>query len=497
MIFKYKANLNFMKKQAGLLFVFWVLLCFASCERDDVPVVIPEEIKNIRITDVSDTTIVNTKDIEIGNGIDDILFEKTSTVLTPNGKTDEITLDCCGLGAVALGAENEDAIPMVDTSRSVENVTLINRATITVHTKDLVKCYGHLIRTPENQDRHYYYIRVLVMYAGKNSTVINEGTINVYFDHDPSNTSTIYTIALTADDGSAIVNKGDIHFYGNGSVATRLRGVATFGDNISALNSGTMTAEVDLTEDARMITTGGTRSNVINDGIMRMRLAGNVYCLTRYGDSNLINNNTIDITAIDKPEGYPTGEQVACAMYQPLAPTITAMSSLINRGTVNINVEASKSSTQGFGMFFDMMSSMNLDVNIINEGMINLSRSASVAPGNVAEACFTVRENTTKAWNVNMGRWQTKLRDFGQTHDLFKVKGVNMNFSGGQLLLVKGDDYVDGTSYGVEPEALMYNSAEGFRFEYSGYDNMIIKAADNNVTLTRDKENKQVSLSSK
>lgn len=483
-----------MKKETSIFFVIAIaMLFFASCEKEDTPIVIPEE--EIRITDVSGTTIVNTKDIEIGNGIDDIVFEKTSTILTTSGKTDEITLDCCGLGAFALGSENEDAIPMIDTTRTVENVTLINRATITVHTKDLVKRYGHLIRTPDNQDRHYYYLRVLVMYAGKNSTVINEGTINVYFDHDPSNTSTIYTIALTADDGSTIVNKGDINFYGNGSVATRLRGVATFGDNISALNTGTMTAEVDMTEDARMITTGGTRSNVINDGVMRMRLAGNVYCLTRYGDSNLINNNTIDITTIDKPEGYTTDSQVACAMYQPLAPTITAMSSMINRGTININVEASKSSAQGYGMFFDMLAAMNLDVNIINEGLINLDKSASVATGSVAEACFTVRQNTAKAWNVNMGRWKTKLRDFGQTHDLFKVQGVNMNFSGGQLLLVKGDDYVDGTSYGVSPEDLMYNVEKEFRFEYTGYENMIIKPANNSATLNWDIENKKVSLS--
>ena len=147
-----------------------------------------------------------------------------------------------------------------------------------MHTKDLVERYIDQVQTPDDKTLPYTYLRVLVMYAGENSTVVNEGTINIYYDHDPSVAATIYVMALVAGEGSSIINNGEIHFY------------------------GTMTAEVDMASDSRMITTGGTKSNVINNGTMQMRMPGNILCLTRYGDTNLINNNVIEVTSVNMPK---------------------------------------------------------------------------------------------------------------------------------------------------------------------------------------------------
>lgn len=495
-----------MKKFIGLW--FWSILLFAisSCSEDEEPVFVPEEEEEILITGESGTTVVNTKDIVLGVSEDDVVFEMTSTILTTSGRVTETTLNCCAMAGINF-TDNGGMLAM-DTLNTVEDVVLINRGTITIHTKDLVERYKDQIQTPDDPERPYTYLRLLAMFAGTNSTIINEGIINVYFDHDPSVTSTIYVMGMNGGGNSSMINNGEIHFYGNGSVATRLRGMATFGNSISAFNNGVMTAELDMCEDARMITTGGTKSNVINDGTMQMRLPGYILCMTRYGDSNLINNGVVDLTMVDLPEGYTAvgnaENPVVCAMYDPLSGGRTQMPSLVNRGRISIAIEGSERSnsvSQGYGMYCDLMGAGggNLQVNVINDGSIKVSQSGPV-DFRMAEAGFitrpAVREETCC---IKLGRWNTTLRDFSQTQDLFYGQGVNMDFGGGELLLKKGEDYVDGTSYSVAPEALLYNGGRTmFRYEYSGYENFDIKAADeSNVNLTWDKENNQVSLSDK
>lgn len=495
-----------MKKFIGLW--FWSILLFAisSCSEDEEPAFVPEEEEEILITGESGTTVVNTKDIVLGVSEDDVVFEMTSTILTTSGRVTETTLNCCAMAGINF-TDNGGMLAM-DTLNTVEDVVLINRGTITIHTKDLVERYKDQIQTPDDPERPYTYLRLLAMFAGTNSTIINEGIINVYFDHDPSVTSTIYVMGMNGGGNSSMINNGEIHFYGNGSVATRLRGMATFGNSISAFNNGVMTAELDMCEDARMITTGGTKSNVINDGTMQMRLPGYILCMTRYGDSNLINNGVVDLTMVDLPEGYTAvgnaENPVVCAMYDPLSGGRTQMPSLVNRGSISIAIEGSERSnsvSQGYGMYCDLMGAGggDLQVNVINDGSIKVSQSGPV-DFRMAEAGFitrpAVREETCC---IKLGRWNTTLRDFSQTQDLFYGQGVNMDFGGGELLLKKGEDYVDGTSYSVAPEALLYNGGKTmFRYEYSGYENFEIKAADeSNVNLTWDKENNQVSLSDK
>lgn len=487
---------------------FWSILLFAisSCSEDEEPVFVPEEEEEILITGESGTTVVNTKDIVLGVSEDDVVFEMTSTILTTSGRVTETTLNCCAMAGINF--TDNDGMLAMDTLNTVEDVVLINRGTITIHTKDLVERYKDQIQTPDDPERPYTYLRLLAMFAGTNSTIINEGIINVYFDHDPSVTSTIYVMGMNGGGNSSMINNGEIHFYGNGSVATRLRGMATFGNSISAFNNGVMTAELDMCEDARMITTGGTKSNVINDGTMQMRLPGYILCMTRYGDSNLINNGVVDLTMVDLPEGYTAvgnaENPVVCAMYDPLSGGRTQMPSLVNRGSISIAIEGSERSnsvSQGYGMYCDLMGAGggDLQVNVINDGSIKVSQSGPV-DFRMAEAGFitrpAVREETCC---IKLGRWNTTLRDFSQTQDLFYGQGVNMDFGGGELLLKKGEDYVDGTSYSVAPEALLYNGGRTmFRYEYSGYENFEIKAADeSNVNLTWDKENNQVSLSDK
>lgn len=489
-------NLNYWR-----LLLFALVAGFASCVEDDNPVTPdnPDEKGPVMITSQSGTTLVNDKTIEVGTVDGDVMFEMISTVMTDKGRVQEFTLNCCGMGALMI----EDGVQ--DMSVPVENVTLINKGTINIHTHDLVEKYKDEIQTPTNPDRKYKYLRLLALYAGKNSQVVNDGTINVYFDHDPNADTWIYVMGMIPGEGSTVVNNGEIHFYGNGSVATRMRAVATFADNISVENHGVITADVEMADDTRAVTTGGSFSKVYNDGFISLRLPGTITCLTRYGDTELTNDGTIEITCTSIPAGHisitDSINKIACALYEPLQATRTGMPPMINRGTITMTIEGlDDPQRRAYGILFDLQGAggQKLNPELINEGVIKVN-NPDPATYEMAEAGFIARPNAVAGvCNITLNTWKTRLRDFSKTGDLFMARGLKMDFSQATLLLDADNSYVDGTSYSVAPEAIMNNvGGADYRFEYSGYDQMTIKAASDNYTLNWDKAAQTVSLEKK
>lgn len=460
-----------------------LFFCVSCSDDNDLPVEIDET--DIRLTDISGSVLEYTKDLEIGNNENDIVFAKNSEiVLAGVGLTMRKTLDCYGLGATAY-----DGMEM-DTTKIIENVTLINRGTITVHTKDLVERYKDLIATPENPDRPYFYLRVLVMYAGNNCTVINKGKINVYFDHDRSNTSTIYTIALTGGDGSTIINEGEIHFYGTGSLNTRFRGIATTGDYVTANNKGIITSEVEMVDDQRGITTGGEYNNITNDGSIIFHGPGEIVGLSSPGN-NVVNNNLIDITHVDTPDTYfPVVQETGIVGGIYCSEALYDVPPVVNRGTIKMKAITTSVTPQEANVAgFYLKNDLGGIVNMINEGTITVTQEGSTKI-NTAEAFF---RSGNKPFKVNMKCWVTTLRDFTK-EPLFFGSNADLNFSDGKLALEKGEGYVEGTQYSVSPESLFRQTNKSV---YSNYEDMTITSNDENVSLTWNKKDQKASLSSK
>ncbi len=485
---------------------YWRLLLvaivagFASCSQEDEPIVPDNPEKGeVMITSQSGTTLINNKTIEVGTVGGDVMFEMISTVMTDKGRVQEFTLNCCGMGALLI----KDGVQ--DMSVPVENVILVNKGTINIHTHDLVEKYKDEIQTPTDPDRKYKYLRMLALYAGKNSMVVNDGVINVYFDHDPDADTWVYVMGMIPGEGSTVVNNGEIHFYGNGSVATRMRAVATFADNIAVENHGIITADVEMADDSRAVTTGGSFSEVYNDGYISLRLPGTITCITRYGDTKLTNDGTIEITSTSIPAGHTSITEsinkFACALYEPLQASRTGMPPMINRGTITMTIEGmADSERRAYGILFDLQGAGGQKLNpvLVNEGIIKVN-NPDPATYEMAEAGFIARPNAnTGVCNIKLNTWRTCLRDFSKTDDLFKARGLKMDFSEATLLLDTDDSYVDGTTYSVAPEALMNNvGGDEYRFEYSDYDQMTIKAASDKYMLNWDKEAQTVSLSKK
>lgn len=475
-----------------------IILCAASCTKEDHPITIDRGGKPM-MTDVSGSTIVNYDNIELGVGKGDIVFEMNSQVITPEGKHWEYTLNCCAMGAATL----KDGVQ--DNTTPVTNVTIINKGTITVHTHDLVEKYVDQIQCPENPNLRYKYLRLIALYAGKQSKVINDGVINVYFDHDPLVTPTIYVMGMIAGEGSEIINNGEINFYGMGSINTRIRGIGTYSDNINIVNNGLISADVAIADDSRAITTGGTFTNIVNEGTIRLRLPCSVYSMTRYGDNQLTNNGTIEITSTNVPEEYQALANpqncIQCAMYDPLQKVRTGMPPMINNGNIILKMDVSGKPNPNrmlYGMLFDLQDAEaeNLNVTIVNTGSILLDDPTN-GEYTMAEAAFSARMNAVQgACNMTLGTWKTKLRDFAKTRNLFHARCLKMDFSQGTLLLDADDSYVSGTSYSIAPEDLMINlgAKMNLRYEYSGYDQLTVKPANENYSLNWDKESKTVSL---
>ena len=479
-------------KRWRLLVVAVIIGGLVSCTKDD-PILKPQLPMH---TMVAGSTLINEGAISLGSVETDNVFDMYSTILTPEGRVEEHTLNSCAL----LAATVVDGVQ--DPDSPVKNATLINKGTITIHTHDLVEKYKDQIQTPDHPERKFKYLRLIGLFAGENGTVINDGVINVYFDHDPAVTSTIYAMGLVASDGATIINNGEINFYGTGTLQTRMRGVATFGDRIAVENHGLISADVAISDDSRAITTGGTDSSVYNDGIIRLRLSGTVPCVTRYGNNQITNAGTIEITSTSYPAEYIASTagttKLICALYEPLSPGRIGIPPMINRGTIKITIDDTAPADPeraAFGMLMDLQSAQasQLNVNIINKGSIVVNN-----PGNyeMAEASFRAKPASANgACKITMGTWKTRLRDFSTTHDLFQATGVNMDFSEGVLMLEADKDYAYGTSYSIAPEDIMYDYGQGaYYYKYAGYETMSVVAADPNFTLMWDKENKTASL---
>lgn len=141
-------------------------------------------------------------------------------------------------------------------------------------------------------------------------------------------------------------------------------------------------------------------------------------------------------------------------------------------------------------------SGSKLQVNIVNDGTINVSQSGS-RRFFVAEAGFVAQPAAaTAACDIKLGRWRTALRDFSQTRDLFLGRGVKMDFSGGELFLTRSEDCVDGTAYSVAPAALLHNAGgDPYVYECLGYQTMAFSAADEDAdVLEWDQSDRTVSL---
>ena len=444
----------------------------------------------------SGTTYVNQKKIVVGIYSDDISYKRVTTIIKGKGRVQEVVRDCGAIAAIRLNGDEQAADPRVN------NVTIINRDTIEMHTKAMVEKYRYEIQNAEHPNRPYQYLRFLgMMSEGEGNKLINEGVIDIIFDHDPTVDFRVYGFGICGNANSAFINRGQIRFLGKGTPLTRMRGMGSMADNVTFLNEGTISVDVDMSEDARMITTGGDYNDIINNGMMVGCTSGTLIGMTRYGNSHISNNGTIALTVTKMPVGYKTilanTEKFACGLMEMLNAKRTIIPPMNNRGTITIDFnDIGDPAWMGYGMYFGMVSPCDANVTINNLGNIRLLQSGAVAY-RMAEAGFINRTGKDAATHITVGKWQTTFRDFGTTKDLFIGNHVSMDFGKADFQLETPQGYARRTSYSVAPSALLYNTDPSTTNEYVGYGNASYTAASSGWQVSVDATSQTLLLDNK
>ncbi|MBP9998448.1 MAG: hypothetical protein KBS67_04315 [Bacteroidales bacterium] len=348
-----------------LLLSIACLALIASCSQ--------EQANNILCSEDGKVVVIDRK-IDYGTSQEDFTFVKTMRVVKPLpvGWAD---LDVVLGGAVCAirfdeNGKEAESIP--------EHVTIINRDTINIHTRYLVEKYRDVLQTPEHPERPYGYLWLYGIYAGRNCTIINDGVINVWFDHDPSCMSTIYVSAISARGGNDVVNSGEINFMGNGSAHTRFRGMSTLEDNVTFLNKGLMTGNVELVEDARFMTGAGNNSTYLNRGVMMAKEPGGLMCMVQAGDNLIVNQGVIDMVSRPYPDSldfFLGRDNInSAAMNSTIGPKAKAAYPLVNAGTIKVRMEGDSLSNPGWKSY-----------GILYTGVAGTGRRADPSKGNFGE----------------------------------------------------------------------------------------------------------------
>jgi len=307
------------------------------------------------------------------------------------------------------------------------NATLVNEGVIEIHLDEMVKAYKSQIKSnPKDENGIYRFIKCFAMASGKNSMIINNGVIKVYFDYDLDDLTPVYGETLLAGENSTIINNGEIQLLGNGSFNTQARAIAVPADNMTIINNGKIKLEMLRASTIRILATTGVGGSILNYGKIDVKSSGRIMTVARFADTNLVNAGEINIVSLAKfienrvsflYQSYP----LACAFYEHFLPNKKSVPPIINSGKINVHLEGSEESTEkavAFGIYSELVGEETQKHVFENTGEIVVSKSGPY-DFQVAEVGFNVQSSKNFPFNVEIRRWKTKKRDFASSKDLF------------------------------------------------------------------------------
>ncbi|WP_242385423.1 hypothetical protein [Phocaeicola sartorii] len=344
------------------------------------------------------------------------------------------------------------------------NATLINEGIIEIHLRDMVEAYKERIKkTPDDAEGVYRFIKCFAMAAGKDSMIVNEGVIRIYFDQDIDSDTPVYGETLLAGENSTIINNGEIQLLGNGSFATQARAIAVPANNMTIINNGKINLDMERASTIRILATTGIGGAIANYGSIAVKSSGRIMTIARFANTHILNEGTVDIVSKAKYienkvsflyQSYP----LACAFYEHSLPNATPVPPIVNNGTVRVHLEGSEESTPqavAFGIYSEMVGKEEQIHRMENSGTITVTKSGPY-DFLVAELGVNAQSEKNFPFLVEIGMWNTVARDFAKTKDLFVCNSGVFDFSHAVLLLSGGD----ASEQNMKPEDLVYQRGE-------------------------------------
>ena len=351
----------------------------------------------------------------------------------------------CGLVALTDDPDSPDDMMLAP------NAMLVNKGTIDIHFKEL---YAEHMRNQAKYGDTYNVdaLRGYAMAAGENSVLINEGVINIYMDHDKDADTTMYCCAMWAEANSLLVNKAEIHFYGNGSWQALVRGVGGVANNLQVINEGLITVDVERAFQTRILHTAGMFGSLWNKGSIKVRVAGRIMTIGSVTGTHMINDGEIDVTSLatlieGKIPYLFNFPPMATGIYEHFRPGNLLPCPIINRGSIKVHLggsEASGPDAIAFGFYYQMEDQDNGETPVrmvSNEGIIEVTQEGPVKYV-TAEMGVNMQLKTNNPIKLKIGIWRTHNRDFALTHDLFACNSAQFDFSDTQLLLEGAEEDV-------------------------------------------------------
>lgn len=332
------------------------------------------------------------------------------------------------------------------------NATLVNKGEITIRFSEL---YANHIRQQQTLGDAYHVdaLRGYAMAAGENSLLINEGRINIVMDHDADAETTMYCCAMWAEANSHLINRGEIHFTGNGSWQALVRGVGGVANHLHVVNEGLITVDVERAFQTRILHTAGMSGSLWNKGEIRIRVAGRVMTLGSVTGTQMINDGLIDVTSLatlieGKIPYLFNFPPMATGLYEHFRPGTALPAPVINRGTIRVHLvgsEASGPDAIAFGFYYQMEDQDHGETPVrvmANEGTVEVTQEGPQRYV-TAEVGINMQRHTDNPIRFSVPVWHTRYRRFAETRDLFACHSAQLDFS--QL-----DLRLDGAPEGAE-----------------------------------------------
>ncbi|WP_177602705.1 hypothetical protein [uncultured Phocaeicola sp.] len=361
--------------------------------------------------------------------------------------------------AVCAMAALEDNPDQPGSKMLASHATLINRGVIDIHFSKIYALYKERKAQSENpDDTNNDTVRCYAMVAGTDSLLINEGTINVYMDQEIDAQVSLYGCAMWANAHSTMLNRGTIHFIGDGSWQSYIRGVGSMDSHLQIINDGEITVDLKRAYQTRILHTAGQFGSLTNNGVIRVKTSGRIMVLGCLAGTRMMNNGEIDVTSLatfleNKVSYHYQFDPLATAMYEHFLPNNLPTCPAVNRGTIKVHLvgtELSGPNAVAFGFYCHQVGTNGETPvhRMENEGTIEVTQEGPVHY-NTAEVGVNIQSVGDFPVNVKIGRWKTRARDFASSHDLFMSRSARFDLTGMDLQLT-------GTVSEVDKNELVY-----------------------------------------
>ena len=237
-----------------------------------------------------------------------------------------------------------------------------------------------------------------------------------------------------------MLNKGDINFIGNGSYQSFVRGIGSMANDLKAINEGTVTVKLDRAYQTRILHTAGIGGSLINMGKISVDTCGRIMVIGSLQGTRMENHGDIDVishsTYIENivPYHYQF-DPLACAFYEHFLPNQDKPCPTINRGNIRIHLDGSEKSGENavaFGFYLMQIAPGKEDDpvhTLYNDGTVEVTQSGPTHYL-TAEVGVNIQAPGNNEFNVKIGSWNTKKRDFAATKDLFVCRSACFDLSG-------------------------------------------------------------------